>query len=351
MKERLDNNQIIELTDNERDIINRVISQYNIKARNCIKMRNYYKIETDNGVVCLSRIRKGRRNVKNGSILADELIKNDFEHITKYIRTKNGELFIKYKKYYFYAFEWIDGEKININDINDVAMSAKLLAEFHIAASKIDMHKLKLKSNLKNWPLIFNNNLSELDKFKRIIERKKVRNEFDIAYENVIDDFHYRGMLALNLLNNSDYYEMSREASHNITICHDDFYCHSITRKNDEYYITNLNKIIIDLQINDLGKYIRHIMFKRGYKWDFNKAKEIIESYNSVRKLTKSEVEVMLALIVFPQKYWKLGNRRYIKHKKWSEVKYMHKLNKLIKYNEYQQKFLDEYLNFLLNYE
>lgn len=351
MKDIIYDNYFSELTDNERNSINKIVSEYDLKMKACIKIKSSYKIDTNNGTICLKRIRHGRLSVKNGSILADELVKNSFNYTTKYIRTKDGELFVKYKKTYFYATEWINGEECDLNDIDEAIKCSKLLAEFHIVSSKIDTRKFKIKNNLKNLPQVFNANLSEIEKNKRIIEKKKVRNEFDIAYENVVDDFHYRGMLALNLLNNSDYYKLSKEANRKMTICNDSFYNHNIIKKDEFYYIIDLNNIMIDLQINELAKYIRRIMFKKSYKWDFSKAKEIIEAYNSVRKLTKNEVEVMLALIIFPYRFWKLGNRRYVKHKKWNEIKYMNKLNRLIKYNEYQQRFLDEYLNFLQSYE
>ena len=47
----------------------------------------------------------------------------------------------------------------------------------------------------------------------------------------------------------------------------------------------------------------------------------------------------MLALIIFPHKFWKLGQKRYMKQKKWSETKYLHKLNKITCHNETQEKF------------
>ena len=96
--------------------------------------------------------------------------------------------------------------------------------------------------------------------------------------------------------------------------------------------MTDLDSITIDIHLNDLGNLIRRLMSKRSYKWDFNKAKILIEAYSSINKLDKNELEVMLALIIFPYKFWKLGKKRYIKHKDWDESKYMYKLTRLIRY-------------------
>jgi len=117
-----------------------------------------------------------------------------------------------------------------------------------------------------------------------------------------------------------------------------------------EYFITDLDNIMIDLQISELGSFIRRLMFEKSYGWDFNFAKELIEAYNSINRLSKEDLEIMFAFIIFPEKFYKLGYRRYISQKKWAETKYLHKLNKIVIYNENQDKFFNDYLIFLEEY-
>lgn len=340
-----------EPSEKEKSIIDKVLEQYDFQSTGYSKARSAYKIETTCGSICLKRIKHGRHKPNNGIILVEELTKRDFYNIAKYYRTKNGRGYVRYKKMIFYATEWIDGEESDLNNILEAVNCVKLLAKFHIAANNINTKNLKIKNNLINWPKKFNENISDLENFQRIIERKRIRSEFDSIYSSHIESFYYRGMIALNFLNTSDYYRLSREASKNKSICHDSFYYQNIIKKDDKYYIIDLDSIMIDLHINDLGKLIRRLMFKKSYQWNFEKAKMLIEAYSAVNKLSKSELEVMLALIIFPHKFWKLGKRRYLKHKAWDESKYMRKLNKLIKYNETQIKFLEDYLSFLKGYQ
>ncbi len=146
-------------------------------------------------------------------------------------------------------------------------------------------------------------------------------------------------MVALSFLNKSDYYKLSKNAQKNKSLCHHSFYYQNIIKKGTEYYIIDLDSIIIDIQVNDLGKYIRRLMTKKSYQWDFEKARRIIEAYNSQNKLSKEELEVMLSLIIFPHKFWKLGKKRYIKHKHCLKPDIMKKLNKVIKYDAMQKNF------------
>ncbi len=102
-----------------------------------------------------------------------------------------------------------------------------------------------------------------MDRFRNNIENKKIKNEFDITYKEHIDSFYERAMVALSFLNKSDYYKLSKDAQKNKSLCHHSFYYQNIIKKGTEYYIIDLDSIIIDLQVNDLGKYIRRLMTKK----------------------------------------------------------------------------------------
>jgi len=336
-----------ELSSKEVAMIKGIMEKYKVKVVDIVKARSAYKIITTQGLICLKRMHHGKYKAANGSRLVEELRNNNFDFTAKYIKTTDGNLYVKSNKLVFYATEWIDGEECDLSSMEEVIACTKLLSKFHQATSKIDTERLKIRNNLKNWPKVFNDNLRELEKYKKTIERKKIKNEFDSLYYNHIDGFYNRGLIALKYLNNTEYYKLSKEANEKKTICHDSFYYQNIIKKNDNYYIIDLDSIIIDLHVNDLGKFIRRLMFKKEFQWNFEKAREIIEAYMTINPLTKNELEVMLALIIFPHNFWKLGKKRYIKYKNWTEAKYMHKLNKLIDSDELQQNFLINYLDFL----
>lgn len=337
-----------ELTDKEKSMIKKVLENYNFSIIDIFKVRNAYKIDTNMGAVCLKRVKHTKIKVLNSSYLAEELNKHDFPYTTKFFKTKDNYLFAKYKKMYFYVIEWIEGEECDLNDINEACKCVRLLAEFHVSSQCIDTKSLKIKNNLKNWPRIFNKNLDYLQKIKKNIEKKRLKNQFDKVYKSYIDKFYTMGSMCLQVLNTSDYYALSKKANEQNLVCHDSFYYQNIIKRDDVFYIINLDNILIDLHINDLSKFIRRLMFKKEYQWEFEKAKLIIEAYNSVNKLSEFEIQAMLSMIIFPHKFCKLGKKRYIKHKDWSENKYIRKLNKLLRYNEAQQKFLKDYLDYLI---
>lgn len=340
-----------ELTDKEKSMIKKVLENYNFSVIDISKVRSSYKIDTNIGAVCLKRVKHNKTKTLNSNYLAEELSKNDFPYTSKFFRTKDNYLFAAHKKMYFYVVEWIDGDECDLNDIEEACNCVRLLARFHLSSQYIDTKVLKIKNNLKNWPRIFKKNLGDLDKIKKHIEKKRLRSEFDKVYKSYLDSFYNMGSMCLQVLNTSDYYALSKKANEQKFVCHDSFYYQNIIKKDDTYYIVNLDNILIDLHINDLSKFIRRLMFKKEYQWDFEKAKTMIEAYNSINKLSRSELESMLSMIIFPHKFCRLGKKRYIKHKDWSESKYIRKLNKLLRYNEAQQKFLNDYLCYLGSFD
>lgn len=337
-----------EVPDKEKQVIDNILKLYDLNAESYIKVRSAYKIKTSIGSICLKKLKHGKFKAENGNELVNQLYNNNFIKTPKYFKTKNGKLFVKYKKLFFYVTEWIDGEECKLNSIEEVINCTKLLGEFHLATTNIQTKKLKVKNNLRNWPKIFKEMINDFYKFEKAIDNKKIKSTFDEKYKENISIFESRAMLSLKILNESNYYKLSEEASKNHTLCHDSFYYQNIIKKDNVYYIIDLDSIMVDLHVNDLGKYIRRLMSKSDFMWDFKYARSIIESYNSVISLTKNELEVMLALIIFPHKFWKLGKKRYKKYKNWSDQKYSHKLSKILKEDAFQEVFIEEYLKYLI---
>lgn len=347
MEKKDNNSENNSITVKEERLINNVLQNYDFKVISFSKARSAYKVTSDNGYICLKKMKHGSHKAKNGYTLVAELEKQGFTNTATYIKTKKENYFVKHKSFIFYATEWIDGNECDLKDFNEAVSCVQLLAQFHFAASKINVSNLQVKNNLKNWSKIFNSNLYDLEKFKKIIDNKKIKNDFDMMYYNCIDDYYSRGLFSLNLLNNSEYYKLSRAAGEKKTLCHNSFYYQNIIKKDNTLYLIDLDSIFIDLQINDLGKLLRRLMFKKEYSWNFEIALKLINAYKSVYPLSKNELEVMLTLIVFPHKFWKLGKKRYLKNKNWTEGKYTHKLNNIVKFNDLQQNFLENYMNYI----
>lgn len=340
------------MSEKELNNISYVCSKYSIDLKKAYKVRSAYKIiDTLDNIYCLKRMKSGKKKIINSYKLTEDLISNGFTNTPRYLITKKREIYVTHKGYIFLMTEWIDGRECDFSDLEEAKDAVKLLAKFHIASQQINTKGYKLKNCLKNWPEIYNKCIKDMNSYKLTINKKILKNDFDYLYYENIDTFIERSLNSLNLLNISCYYRLSKDAKKQKPICHRSFYYQNVIKKDDTYFLIDLNRIIIDLRINDLGRFIRRLMDKKYYNWNFEKAKELIMSYNSVYPLSKEELEIMLSLIMFPHKFWKLGKKRYKKHKKWTETKYRKKLDKILESIEKQDIFYKEYIYFLNKYK
>jgi len=344
----LENSETI--NNKEMRILLSVMHKYNLKLLSAEKVRSSYKIITDSGKFCLKRRKHGKSKVKNGCVLTQELLLNRFTNTVKYLKSKDGSFSVTYKKNIFFLTEWLEGSECDLTNIDEAINCTKLLAQFHSISNMIDHTKMEIPKKLNNWSKIFANSLNDFEKIQRIITNKRIKNEFDILFLENIENFYKISISSITILNKSQFIKVHKSANDNKTICHNSFSSQNILKKNSEYFIIDMDNITIDLQISDLGKLIRRLMFKKAYGWNFYFARTFIEAYNSISALKKEDLEILLSLIIFPYKSWKLGKKRYIKQKKWSESKYLHKLIKITNYSEAQQKFFNDYLDFLKEY-
>lgn len=347
----IDNHYIDPVTQREYDMIIDVIKNYNVSCERLTKIRNVYKIETDKGTFCLKRVKHGKSKVVSGFNIAEQLLNNNFENIPKHYKTFFDESYVEYKGFIFYMTDWIEGNECDFNDFNEAICCSKLLAKFHSSVNTIGLNTRKIKINLRNWPKIIYHVLLDIEKLKKYISRKKFMNEFDDLYSKYIDLYYNRAIIALSMINQSTYLQLSRISKEQKTISYNKFNCHNVIKNKDEYYLTNLDSIAVDIQILDLGKFIKRILNRSEYKWNFQYAKALFEAYSSYKSISVDELKLVLAFIILPRKFCKLGKRRYLKHKDWDDLKYTTKFNRIINYCEEEQLFIEEFIQYINSYQ
>jgi CotS family spore coat protein len=331
----------------EIESIMKALKHYEIKPDNIEKIQSAYKITCGGNCYCLKRVQHGDKRALKGIRLFNYLKSNGFDNVAEYIVLKNGEECVKIGNTKYYLTEWIQGKECDVNDFSEVKRSVVLLANFHLKSRGFYDKHAGIKSKMKNWVGKLESEKMKLDIFKNIIEGKKIRTTFDSRYYQSLDRFKQRMDAAVELLKHSHYSNLSQNALLEKTICHGNFNYHNILAGNDgKIYITDLNNVVYGINAYDLAKFVGRLLHKKAYYWNFSAARDLIEAYNEVRPLSIEELEVLLAFLIFPHKFWKLGKKRYEKKKKWDEDKYLKKLDKIINCFECQTEFIDSFIKY-----
>ena len=73
--------------------------------------------------------------------------------------------------------------------------------------------------------------------------------------------------------------------------------------------------------------------------WNSDMGISIVKAYINSREMETGELEMLYALLMYPEKYWKLANYYYSHNKAWISEKNTQKLKKLTGQKEAWQNF------------
>ncbi|MFZ5966714.1 MAG: CotS family spore coat protein [Bacillota bacterium] len=333
------------VTDRE---IQEVIAAYDINPILVKKIRSAYKIICTHHNYCLKKLRHGREKAIKGKTLVEHLKKKGFLHVADYIETKNRKLYVEKQGSSYYLTEWIDGREVSFRKKKDLTKAVMDLARFHQASMGFaegprDLIERRFEKTYRE----FYECLAELKKYKQVIEQKTEKYEWEHRYLMDIDFYIDKGEKAITLFKAFEYEKLIKKDGQTKGICHGSYYYQNIiVDQAGNHYIIDLDSCTRDLYMYDVGKFIRRMLWAKEFQWDFDIVRSCIDMYHSIVPIGKSEIGILLGIIIFPHKYWRLGNKRYDKIEAWSEKKYDRKLDKLTKFKPYIEKFLREYCKY-----
>lgn len=340
----------IDIEEKEKELLKKILENYKLQFRKIERKRSAYKVTTDDKAYCLKILRRGYKRAHKSYFLSTELKKKGFDNVAEYVFTNEKKYLIKYKKSSFYITEWLDSNEVDFKNIDDILDCSRFLAEFHNAAKNLLIPpNIKIRNKHNKWGEIFNTHFLAVQKFDRKIKEKSKSKitGFDLIYQNNLEIFMAEAAFAMHLLDTEEAKRAFEAAEKESFICHDSFYYQNILRdKTGKLYLVDLESSQLDCPMSDLGKFIRRILCKHKFKWDFDLCRRIIEAYDSVRPISRDELYPLLAMLTFPHKFWKFGKKRYVKKKAWTEKDYQNKLKKIITLQKYKVEFVRSFMTF-----
>lgn len=137
------------------------------------------------------------------------------------------------------------------------------------------------------------------------------------------------------------YFKVCNDSIKESVLCHHDYTYHNIIFDNDgNTYIVDFDYCKAEVQIYDVATLM--IKALKRLNWNSDYAKIILDSYNSVRQITKEEYNILKTLLIFPQRFWRLANRYYYKEAGWNEQSFIRKLKEIIDERENYMNFLEK---------
>jgi Ser/Thr protein kinase RdoA (MazF antagonist) len=123
-------------------------------------------------------------------------------------------------------------------------------------------------------------------------------------------------------------------------VCHGSYTYHNLLFYGSRTITTNFDKAEVGIQIRDLYDFLRKVMEKNG--WEGEIGLDVLSAYGKERSLEKEEKILLYAMLLYPEKYWKLVNFYYNSRKSWISSRNLEKLIRIRAQEENRADFLKE---------
>ncbi|MCX7695822.1 MAG: CotS family spore coat protein [Caloramator sp.] len=333
---------------NFNEITSIIKNKYGIEIIDIQKKRSVYKILSNkSSIYCLKEVNHNFSRFKWLPSFLLYLKEKEFLNCPLLVKDNQGQYYFKTDNHkYYYLTNWIDGNECEIDNLEDALNSIILLSQFHKKSEGFNSKQI-----LFEYSRIIKEYIKKKDdviRYKNLIINKKIMSYFDMLYIEAFNNQISLAEKSLIYLLNSNYRNLNKIAIKKKLICHNSFYYQNIIKSDNDLYLIDFDKIIYETVEYDLGKFIQRLMFRKSYNWQFDKAKLLIDKYISCYD-NSIDYRLLLSIIIFPHKYWKLGNKKYDKKKNLNENYYIRRLKKIISNNQCILKFIDEFENYYIN--
>lgn len=317
--------------------------QFDIKIESIKPNKGIYYLKTNKGERCLKKINYGPQKLLFVYGAKEHLIANGFSNVDRYYLNIEHEPYALVNEDLYTLSQWIEGRECDFHDINDIEMAAKNLASMHFASKGYDPpENSKLKSDLGRWPHLMEKRIKALTKMRDMARKKNMKQNFDLVYIKNVEFYKNLAIRALNVLKDSEYNILCEKSENEKNFCHHDYTYHNIiVDKNQNLQVLDFDYCKREIRVYDLANFMTKALKK--VDWNIECAKKIIDAYNTVEPLEKNEYRVLLAFLIFPQRYWRLANRYYYNEVTWAQNTFNKKIQNIINEQELYNKFIEDF--------
>lgn len=313
---------------------------YGLNVKKIIPKKNIYIIKGADRDFCLKVIRYDYSRLRTILSAILHLQNKGFKYVPEIIETVKGEKYIEFEDMYGYLSYWIPSRESNYDDFAEVMQVTEKLAELHFSSTGFNIStEMSPRIYWFKWLENFKTRQKEIFDFKKRINQKANKSEFDNLYLGILEEEIEIIDETIEELKANNYFERMEKEVFKRGFCHHDFAHHNVlVSENKELYVIDFDYCILDTCLHDLSSLIIRVM-KNG-KWDIDQASEMLGKYNSVNPIYKNDNKIMAAFIKFPQQFWQLGIQYYWEQQPWGEKFFTDKLKKYIEDKEERSEFI-----------
>ena len=330
------------------DRSNEIISQYDLKVCRSYRARGGMVLETDQGLKFLSPCRASERRLEFEDALKQQIQEHGYRYIDRGLRSAEQKLAVSNSIGERYCIrDWFGFEECSLRQEESVLAAAENLARLHLAMSGIRLPEDSASFVEEKLLCTAERRNRELKRVQSFLGRRKNKTAFEVRYLNCCGTFYeeaVRAAEALKELKTEEWLEQSVACGH---VMHGSYTYHNILTETcggrmacgtGRIATVNFDRAAFGFQVSDLYQYMRKVMEKNG--WQYALGQKLLAAYEKVRALSGKEKQLLLVLLSYPEKFWKVTNYYYNSRKSLIPQKNMEKLEMLLAQQVQKSEFL-----------
>ncbi|MCX7772759.1 MAG: CotS family spore coat protein [Clostridia bacterium] len=300
---------------------------YGMRISSIKPCRAGYILDTDQGKKYFRQCQCSENRIAYVHDAKQHLMNHGFTTLDPYQVTAEGRPSMEIESQLYIMTPFIDGRECEFGEDSDAIKASVALASMHKAGKGFKARPgLAIPNDLGKMPESLGKRYDEILRMRRKAERE--RGAFDYIYLDCVDKFTALAEESLRLLDGPEYPRLVKKTLLEGGICHHDYSYQNILMKGPTTYITGFEACGEEIRVYDLVNLLRRKM--RKCNWNPTKATLLLEAYSEFEPITKDENVVMKAMLLFPQKFWRVANRYYNSRRSWAQKNFTGMLEEVV---------------------
>ncbi|SKA75683.1 spore coat protein, CotS family [Clostridium sp. USBA 49] len=311
-----------------------------IKFKDTEKQRAVYKVTQNNYNYCLKKIYFSMEDLLFVYSAIEWLYRYEIK-VPKILPTKDNNRFVNYENMLFILTPWIEGEKCDYDNIQNVLNASINLAKIH--KNTIYFKPIKGSSSRTGFEDLYD---SLYKHFQQLLICSNLAFKYGDKFSKMfLQYFDFNIILAQTAVNISS---TINNNNLNKTLCHLDYVNKNIIfDKYGDLWTIDFDKCKIDYRVHDISYFLRRLLKRENTKWNIDLTINCLNLYEDFYPLTLDEYKFILAYLAFPQKFWKISRDYYNNINKCNKNSFVTLLNKTCLKSDYQLQFVENFIHYI----
>lgn len=313
-------------------LLNAVNREYRLAATEIKPFHSVWRVLTPKGVFLLKQMHCSPERLVWLHEQTEQLIKAGFESLVPFLTTRGGNAYFQLQGRQFVVSLWQSGSNPSFEHLNPIKKTAATWGRLHRVAKALqptkpdwEVHPLQ---DLEAKTAFLASTLKQLRSGKTL-------NRIDRAIAHWGEYYLTQAQTCLADLESLQYDHWVRHTSE-YGFCHNDPAPRNIIIQEQKWFVIDYELSGTGLFLHELALLIRRVL--TANQWNLQLIAPLVESYQTQRNATDTELAFLPGILCFPHAFWRLCRQRFAEALDWTEKHYQSRLWQIIQEETHRSK-------------